>query len=98
MSLTFFNLTIMLKIIENISLENEVKRILFSRNISSTLLEVYICRTIDDFLMETRNFITTLSKQNVKAFFSYTLIALNVKWVPRLKDVLMTSLIKDKEY
>ena len=38
----------------------------------------------------------TLSKQNVKTFFLSTLIALSIKWVPRLKDVLITSLIKDE--
>ena len=39
MNLTFFILTIKFKITENISSENDVKRILFFRNILSTLLE-----------------------------------------------------------
>ena len=35
--------------------------------------------------METRHFMKTLCKQKVKTFFLSTLIALNVKWVPRLR-------------
>ena len=33
--------------------------------------------------METRHFIEILCKQKVKTFFLSTLIALNVRWVPR---------------
>ena len=38
----------------------------------------------NDFLMETRHFIKNLCKQKVRVFFLSTLIAINVKWVPRL--------------
>ena len=37
--------------------------------------------------METRHFIKTLCKQKVKTFFLSTLIALNVKWVPRFNSI-----------
>ena len=37
--------------------------------------------------METRHFIETLDKENVKTFFLSTLIALNVKWVPLLMEL-----------
>ena len=42
---------------------------------------------IDDFIVETRHSIKTLSKQKVKAFFLSTLIALKRKWVPRFSEL-----------
>ena len=39
---------------------------------------------LDSFVMETRHFIKTLCKQKVKSLLLSTLVALNVKWVPRL--------------
>ena len=39
--------------------------------------------------METQHFIKTLHKQKIKTFFLSTLIALNVKWIPRFKDTIM---------
>ena len=60
---------------ENISLTND----LFLALIFSVML--------NDFLMEARHFIKTLCKQKVKTFFLCTLIALNVKWVPRVKEL-----------
>ena len=46
---------------------------------------------MDDFLMESRHFIKTLQKQNVKEFFFGTLIALDVKWVLRLRAPIFTE-------
>ena len=41
---------------------------------------------LNDFLMELRHFIKTLCKQKVKTFFLSTLIAINIKWIPRLNE------------
>ena len=61
----------------------------FFQNILCTVLKSLQIH-IDDFLMETRDFIKTLSlcKQKVNTFFLSTLIALNPKWIPRLIDEL----------
>ena len=49
-------------------------------------MELLIKKRVDDLLIETRHFIKTLFKQKVKTFFLSALLALNVKWVPPLKD------------
>ena len=68
---------------ESISLEKDVKLILFSHNISPTVLKnLYTA----GFLMKTRYFIKTSYKQKVKTFFLSTPVSLNVKWVPRLRN------------
>ena len=73
-------------------LENHVKWILFSI-IFCHCTEEYIYNHRHDVLIETRHFIKTLCKQKFRAFFLSTLIALNVKWVPRLKELVLPSSI-----
>ena len=86
MNLTFYWIPIMFKINRKYSLENGVKWILFFHNISSTVLKS-LYRTIW-FPNWNTTFIKTLSKLKVKTFLLSTLIALNVKWVPRFMDTI----------
>ena len=86
MNLTFYWIPIMFKINRKYSLENGVKWILFFHNISSTVLKS-LYRTIW-FPNWNTTFIKPLSKVKVKTFLLSTLIALNVKWVPRFMDTI----------